>query len=139
LISCLFGASNGLKERSQRSQAVLDIFLSRDLPFPSMIEGKVESKTPTRPAQPKTKFLLSHGGLRLDGSKARRIFPSEENLLEEPCPLSLSAGSKKSTLIFPFLTKNRPLGMISKAPLMATGTIGAGASRARKNPPRLRG
>jgi hypothetical protein len=26
-----------------------------------MIEGKVESKTPTRPAQPKTKFLSNKG------------------------------------------------------------------------------
>ena len=53
-----FGAWNSIKATSRRFQAVLDIFLSLDLPFPSMIDGKVESKTPTRPAKPKTKFLF---------------------------------------------------------------------------------
>jgi hypothetical protein len=54
---------SGFADISQRPQALLDIFLSRDLPFLSMIEGKVESKMPTRPAQPKTKFLLSNKGI----------------------------------------------------------------------------
>lgn len=58
MISGAFGAPNGLRDVSLRSQAVLDIFLSFDLPFPSMIDGKIESKTPTRPAKPKTKFLF---------------------------------------------------------------------------------
>jgi len=38
--------------------AILDIFFSFDLQFPSKIDGKVQSKTPTRPAKLKTKFFL---------------------------------------------------------------------------------
>jgi hypothetical protein len=59
------GGSNGIKETPRRSQAVLDTFLSFDLQFPSMIDGKVESKTPTRPAPPKTKFLAMLGLIRI--------------------------------------------------------------------------
>jgi hypothetical protein len=39
-------------------QVVLDSFLRRDLYFPTMIDGKVETKMLPRPAQPKTKFLF---------------------------------------------------------------------------------
>jgi len=40
-----------------RSLPVLDISLSVDLPFSSMIDRKVESRMPNRPAQHKMKFL----------------------------------------------------------------------------------
>jgi len=43
------------------SQAVFDIFLSRDLQLLTMIDGKIETKMLTQPAQPKKKFLYQDG------------------------------------------------------------------------------
>jgi len=41
VISGAFSASNGVRQTSQRSPAILDIFLSFGLPFPSLIDGNV--------------------------------------------------------------------------------------------------
>jgi hypothetical protein len=56
--SGVFCASHSFKDTSPISQAVLDIFLSFDFRFSSTIDGKVESKTPTRPAHPITNFFF---------------------------------------------------------------------------------
>jgi len=57
MISGALGTADGFPAVSPLSPAALDLFLSFDLHFPSMIDGKVEPKTPTRPALPNRKLL----------------------------------------------------------------------------------
>jgi hypothetical protein len=60
VISAAFGASNGIRKRSQGAQPVLDVFSGFDVPFSSLIEGKTESRMLIRTEQPKTRFLSKY-------------------------------------------------------------------------------
>jgi len=54
--SAASGPSDGFPAVSPLSPAALDSFFSIELHFPSMIDGKVEPKTPARPALPKGNY-----------------------------------------------------------------------------------
>ena len=72
-----FGTLNVLGAIAQRFQAVLDIFLSLALQFPSMIDGKVKSKLSTQPTKnqilifyfPRSSRTLSQGQEPLEGNR----------------------------------------------------------------------
>lgn len=66
MISSSFGTLNGIHQTCPRFPAILDIFSRFGLLFHSMIDGKVQPKMPTRPAQLKTNFFsaaLTQSGL----------------------------------------------------------------------------
>jgi hypothetical protein len=59
VISSTFGGSNGIKEISLRSQALLDIFFIMIYISTRWLEGKIDTKRLAQPPEPKTNFLFS--------------------------------------------------------------------------------
>jgi hypothetical protein len=62
VISSTFGGSNGIKETSLRSQALLDIFFIMIYISTRQLEGKIDTKRLAQPPEPKTNFLFSGKG-----------------------------------------------------------------------------